>query len=954
MSSSPSICASPNFTFPQTPSQAGESSTTTACDYFNPTNGSTPSKFTSRGDYFKIKTSFSPPANQYGNSIANNNGNINNINISTSSNGISSSSIPNSTSTKPIISLNDPSIHAPGSTISLGSFKFTNEPVHNHSENPTTSRIPTTITHTKPPQHINTTLPASTTCNQHKSINDSISSISSNTSDLTIYDSSKRINDSIETLVDEDTADTRRLPKHKHNSSLTVYPTLLSFNELDETQAPKASSAIEPSFNTSRLPSIPVPVPVPVPSFNIPPSQKLKKQITLPSLSLNGSDLSFDSVKSEQQRRLSYLPSQNYKQQIEKLNEARIEYFSVEDISIPFNDEHVLVIDIRPFTDFAKGHVKNALNICLPSTLLKRPNFTLLRCINSLPNYEKLRFNQFLASDDFEGVIVLYDSAPNSSNLYHMCNKFINCSSFMQSKHSIHLIDSTISQFAIRKPDLFEVGSSSSMSPSRENDSLNNYLPPIIVTEKYRSHSVAELSPYQRSTPSSSSSFDKTSTPILSNFTLPKQNVNMFKLRHNEELAVPSSIAESSSNSAVSEILSKNAINLFKLKNLPADRSQLPQWMKSKVLDSVTNEQSTKINDDFYALEKDEQKRLISALSLQKSTANVLSPLADNEVAPTISCGFEFGHKNRYKDIFLYEHSRVRLNDNAEEREDNHLMVQQQIPEDYINASYINPIDTLDSLATVSPDLLKHLKYIATQGPLEETMGDFWKVLINLRIPLIISLTDEIENGVMKCSPFWKSGVYKSNKDTIKLKLDNEQKLHDYLIIRAFSMTMSSDVKVINHKVLQIQLLSWPDMGTVSTPVEIIQLVMLKHYILSRLDISNCSYPTIIHCSAGCGRTGTLCTVDTVINILKNIKKKELEFDPIYSIVNNFRKQRISMVQNLRQYFLIYEVLLHYLNDGKVDNAPTTKSSWNDLIYLDIVHEFIDSYAELKKTNSKN
>ena len=114
----------------------------------------------------------------------------------------------------------------------------------------------------------------------------------------------------------------------------------------------------------------------------------------------------------------------------------------------------------------------------------------------------------------------------------------------------------------------------------------------------------------------------------------------------------------------------------------------------------------------------------------------------------------------------------------------------------------------VEGLTGLTPKFLKHLKYIATQGPMEETMGDFWKVIINLQIPIIISLTDEIENGVMKCSPFWKSGVYKSNKSSITLRLQNSKTVNDYLIMRSFDMTMTDGYNsAVHHKVLQLQLL---------------------------------------------------------------------------------------------------------------------------------------------------
>ncbi|KAK6461302.1 protein tyrosine phosphatase [Scheffersomyces coipomensis] len=1048
MSSSPSICASPSFTFPSsthtpstpTTSNQSPSCTTTTNNNVNATCTSITTTTTSN-DYFfnpKLKPSSSstypcPITNTTTTTITNT------IPKSTSASSLSS---PKHNNQNPFS--NHHHIHT----------------LHNNNK-PVDSSLPSVPTSLAPPPSI-----PQPHHHQHHSNGHSISSLSSNLSDLTIYEHSsshsmnrfKNENSfvSTETLVEANNMNPffnndRFVPKHKYNQSLSATSDrsgyLSSFkeeddnnNDLDNHSSSNNSTRITNSNSSSSNSSSSIPYPratsaiessfpfhlsqplQKVQSLNSHSKFALKKQITLPSLSLNttndstttpstppnNNDLAaFDSiVKNEQLKRLNYLPSQNFKPQIEKLLPQKINYYSLNEIShqiesINTSNNNNLIIDIRPFTDFVKSHIKSSINICLPSTLLKRTNFTLTRCINSLPDFEKFKFHQFLINEkDYDDAnLIIYDNLNNSSNLYHFLNKFLDCPNFNNSisNKKIYLMDSNFNQFQLIYPHLLESGPGESMNVNSTSTSttttsttpipssfksseinLNNYLPPLIVNnrstsvsnsspsntnERSRSQSLAEISPYNRLfsgiTPTtneynSGSSSIMTSTPILStNFSLPKIKTN-FKIRHNEELGGSNSSNSSNDSSNYnpsfetnfnSKTLQNNHNSLFKLTNIPKDVSKLPLWLRKTVMDDndSTTSSTKKINDDFYNLEKSEQRRLLHALSLSNPNTSTTSSMEssqnnnnnnneNDDLPPTISCGIEYGHKNRYKDIFLYEHSRVKLRETVN-----------PCVEDYINASYLNPIHNLGDLIKEEKqevDSFEEYKYIATQGPLDETMGDFWKCIVNLHIPLIISLTDEIENGLIKCSAFWKSGIYKSNTDRINVKIDDEITINEFTILRMFNISIIGSNKV--SKVLQIHFLNWPDMGTILSPLDLIQVINLKHHILSEINLTNSSYPTLIHCSAGCGRTGTLCTIDTMINIM-NHAKNPLEQDLIYNIVNNFRKQRISMVQNLRQYYLIYEVLLNYLsNDNQIEINHR-----DDYIHLNIVKLFITQFNEL-------
>lgn len=652
---------------------------------------------------------------------------------------------------------------------------------------------------------------------------------------------------------------------------------------------------------------------------SMPPT--LTKQLTLPTMTL-AKDLSFNTIKSMQIKRIHSLLSVDYAPQILALLPS-IHYETEANLHSLLSTQLVLTIDIRPFTDFVQSHVKNAVNICIPSTLLKRPNFTLSRCIASLPGREKTVMNLLFNAHD-RATIVIYDHEQNTSNLFHVCNKFKTSSLFDPARHVIHLVNSPIATFRDHYPEHFESASAQSSPIERLPQALNsdgtvsNMLPPIVIDKSINA------SPSLSSQTTLVADAHK-GTPVLQKFILPKTTAGSvpFKIRHNEELMTSNPFEFSTSTSmgdgdAKSSTLHQNKLNFFKLRNLPADLSVLPSWLRATIY-GPDNTQSNKINADFFALEKMEQSRLVNALFLDKSRSHSLG--SDDEVK--ISRGIEFGHKNRYKDIFLFEHSRVKL-DSLDSENDT----------DYINASYLNPIRNLGEL-TKCDTITKHLKSVATQGPLEQTRGDFWKCIFNLKAVLILSLTDEIENGVVKCLPFWKSGVYISHQDTINVVLHAEYKVNEHLTLRMFQVSMADDL----HEVLQIHLTSWPDMGTILQPMDLIQIVRLKSYVLERMSLPEEAYPSVVHCSAGCGRTGTLCTIDTMLSIFKNNGNTfDLSYDPVYDMVNNFRRQRISMVQNLGQYYLIYDVILAYI---LTFNKPEM-AQWDALCGLKIVDLFLD------------
>lgn len=799
------------------------------------------------------------------------------------------------------------------------------------------------------------------------SLHKQFDSFSSMASDETMFDLlfSYRFKKSTDTLVDEPNSPVKpsknhlnlklNVPKHRYNQSLSASSTK-TLSEIDEDGSPvaKASSAVEARFPKAN--DIPRPEIRPAKQ---PPT--LVKHLTSPAIKL-ANELSFESIKQEQLKRLNYSPTPaNYYDSIRHL--AHVSYIDQNELRQlvdGFEPENLLIIDIRPFADFIKGHLKHAINVCLPLTLLKRQNFNLKRCINSLPQYEKSLFQAMGGSQSLgpqaeksagqsdqsspqsESVrpraVVVYENLASTAGLYHMCKKFVD-DSYWAAQPAVYVLRDDFGAVAAASPAVIEAGhlDSSPASPAAPPD-------PPHLSSKFRSVSLSdvptstpEFAPVPAFSPARGLSGE--TTPILSNFKLPTNLSTQFKIRHNEEV--------------LDDDVASTPDSLFKLNHYDATM-KLPAWLKSAI--TSTRE----IRDEFSRLEKFERRRLNLALSTSSSSITVnpffsnhghdvspsknklLSPGGTTtEASPSISFGVDYGHKNRYKDIFLFDHSRVKLND---------INKRQQC--DYINASYLNPMENLNELVKPSKtkeiaSLKQHLTYIATQGPLQATIGDFWKCVINHQVPIIVSLTNEFEDGVTKCSPFWVPGTYKSNDNEINVEIVDVQKFSQpgqddkTLILRTFRITMD---QVIVHEVLQMHLLTWPDMSTALTPKDLVAMVVLKNYIINKILPASSSskpyYSAIIHCSAGCGRTGTLCTLDSIINVLKfnQDDNMELKFNPVYPMVNNFRKQRISMVQTLRQYYLIYDTLLIYIALYKDKN----REDWKQLVESRLVNEFID------------
>ncbi|KTW27281.1 hypothetical protein T552_02264 [Pneumocystis carinii B80] len=286
--------------------------------------------------------------------------------------------------------------------------------------------------------------------------------------------------------------------------------------------------------------------------------------------------------------------------------------------------------------------------------------------------------------------------------------------------------------------------------------------------------------------------------------------------------------------------------------------------------------------DSFLDLSYDDlHEKFIQLQLLEKQRKKSLSP----EWSITESQKRKNIPRNRYTDIVPYNKSRVKL-----VNEEN----------DYINASYIF--------------LSNDKKYIASQGPLESTIFHFWNMVWNNLEDqgIILMLTKIEEQGLEKCAKYWPEEDKELILPEIFLKVEfigkeyNEKAETLIHHLKLSTLNKPALSKYINHFYFK----SWPDHGIPQNLLPFINLISLITLMKKKNDY------IIVHCSAGCGRTGTYIVLDYLISTLPTLKEnfnENTNEDPIFNIVNQIKQQRMYMVQSFSQFEFIYKTVKYFL-----------------------------------------
>ncbi|XP_066096657.1 tyrosine-protein phosphatase non-receptor type 12 isoform X4 [Saccopteryx bilineata] len=230
--------------------------------------------------------------------------------------------------------------------------------------------------------------------------------------------------------------------------------------------------------------------------------------------------------------------------------------------------------------------------------------------------------------------------------------------------------------------------------------------------------------------------------------------------------------------------------------------------------------------------------------------------------------------KNRYKDILPFDHSRVKLTLKTPSQDS-----------DYINANFIKGV--------YGPKA-----YVATQGPLANTVIDFWRMIWEYNVVIIVMACREFEMGRKKCERYWP--LYGEDPITFapfKISCEAEQARTDYFI-----RTLLLEFQNESRRLYQFHYVNWPDHDVPSSFDSILDMISLMRKYQEHEDV-----PICIHCSAGCGRTGAICAIDYTWNLLKAGKIPE-EFN-VFNLIQEMRTQRHSAVQTKEQYELVHRAI---------------------------------------------
>lgn len=594
---------------------------------------------------------------------------------------------------------------------------------------------------------------------------------------------------------------------------------------------------------------------------------------------------------------------------------------------IESKNEEILLLDLRVATQYAMSHAVGALNLCIPTTLLKRPSFNVQKLADTFKDDEQRgRFENWRSAS----YIIVYDASSALLKDATICSNTIKKFRSEGYEGNCYIVKGGFMEFLKRFPSHVEHGVDAH-SAATDGDG-------------------PEVAPVVGGCPMPST--DKPANPFFGNI---RQNMDLIGGVGQMALKHPS-------------------------KETSSAEKEYPDWLK-KAADE--KDQGKTVSNRFEQIERREKKRMEDALSGKVSFGTPTKSPADSGVQ---IAGLEKGNKNRYNNIWPFEHSRVKL---------------QGVPShgcDYFNASHIK--------ATWS-----NKRYISTQAPIPSTFNDFWNVVWQQDVRVIVMLTAEKEGAQVKAHNYWdnkqygslhldflsekraslepsrihrhqkrptpvKRGSTKSQNPQVPLApMDSKEEKtssgseQPFVIVRKFTIKHEKYPFAPMREITQLQYSSWPDFGAPAHPAHLLGLVEQCDAVVrastrthhSEQPESEDSRPVLVHCSAGCGRTGTFCTVDSVIDMLKrqrisrgdsrdgtpmevdggskspnsSRKKSDGDFfqsqfqdshddiaggwlqrddqDLVEKTVEDFRHQRLSMVQSLRQYVLCYESVMEWL-----------------------------------------
>ncbi|KAF9378473.1 hypothetical protein CPC16_011272 [Podila verticillata] len=473
----------------------------------------------------------------------------------------------------------------------------------------------------------------------------------------------------------------------------------------------------------------------------------------------------------------------------------------------------VLLLDMRSSTSHAASSIKTSVNICLPNMLLKRPMFSLTSVMAQLTTEEETdTFSRWQRCN----YIVFFDASGAIPTVGSPA--ILMAQKFRKEGYSatIAYLSGGYNAFVVEYSSLcnFE-DSAMDITPSDANTGPSNPKPrPTSTISPARQRLHLGSLPSMMTQPAGGPMGCQ--TPMIEN-----PNVNPLFESVRQSIGLNTNITE--------EIPVRLPVGF----SVDIIRDRLPNWLLSALADTTGK---ARLAEYFQKVEISEKSRL-ALLMLPQAMRSGRTTIF------SIGAGIEKGLKNRYHNIWPYDHTRVKI----AEREEGH--------DDYINASYLKPP-------------LSNKSYIATQGPLPSTFQDFWKVTWEQNSRVIVMLTREQEMGRIKCHQYWPT----AQSPVMDLGVVQVTLVSETLPDPSIGTILVRQVKLRHlhspeeRLITQIQYTGWPDFGVPETPLEVLKVIQLSN----EHNTPSSAGPMIVHCSAGCGRTGAFCVIDSILTELKD------------------------------------------------------------------------------------
>ncbi|XP_062450972.1 receptor-type tyrosine-protein phosphatase V-like isoform X6 [Rhea pennata] len=260
-------------------------------------------------------------------------------------------------------------------------------------------------------------------------------------------------------------------------------------------------------------------------------------------------------------------------------------------------------------------------------------------------------------------------------------------------------------------------------------------------------------------------------------------------------------------------------------------------------------------------------------------------PKVEAELSTNIS-------KNRYPHVLPYDHSRVKL---SQLGEDPHS--------DYINANFM-------------PGYTSQQEFIATQGPLKKTIEDFWRLVWEQNVCNIIMLTVCMENGRVLCDHYWPSESAPVSYGQVQVHLLKQSSSEEWTM-REFKL-WHEGLQAERH-VSHLHYTAWPDHGI---PESTTSIMAFRELVREHIKGAKDAGPTLVHCSAGVGRTGTFIALDCLLQQMKQEKIVDT-----FGVVYTLRMNRYQMIQTLSQYIFLHSCILEKILEEPLLGLSETEMS---------------------------